>query len=66
MIEQVPDDQQEIGFFGKRHIDDPGKRALGRIAETVLRVGANAAIEMDIGGVNEFDQAGRHNVIVSR
>ena len=55
VIEQVPDDQQEIGFFGKRDVDDPSERALGRIAEAAGRLAADSAIEMDIGGMNEFD-----------
>ena len=55
VIEQVPDDQQEIGFFGKRDIDDPSERPLGRIAEAFRRLATDSAIEMDIGGMNEFD-----------
>ena len=66
VIEQVPDDQQQIGFLGKGDIDDPSECALGVVAETARRLAADAAIEMDIGGVNEFDQTRRHEVIVSR
>ena len=65
VIEEVAHDQEQIGLFSQYDINDPGEGTLGRIAEAVHGIAADAAIEMDIGGVNEFDATRSHDVIVS-
>ena len=65
VIEKVAHDQEQIGLFSQYDIDDPGEGTLRRIAEAVHRIAADAAIEMDIRGMNEFDPTRRHDVIVS-
>ena len=65
VIEEVAHDQEQIRLFCQHDIDDPGEGTLGRIAEAVHAVAADAAIEVDIRGMNEFDPARCHDVIVS-
>lgn len=65
VIEEVAHYQEQIGLLSQHDIDDPGEGTLGGIAEAVHRIAADAAIEMNIRGMNEFDPARRHDVIVS-
>ena len=65
VIEEVTDNQEQVGLFRQYGINDAGEGALGGIAKAIHRIGANASIEMDIRGMNQFDPTRRHDVIVS-